>query len=86
MRQIFKYKSKHVLYNTYQLEETDEEKAEREAAASNEASASTDEAEARAKKNAEEAQLTGEQLNVVLASMSDNRIADSVKSLVEQNS
>ena len=85
MRQIFRYKGKHVLYNTWQVEESEEEKAEK-AAAAEPAAAKTDEAEERAKKNAEEAQLSADQLNVVLASMSDNRISDSVKSLVEQNS
>ena len=86
MRQIFRYKGKHVLYNTWQVEESEEEKAEKAAAAAEPAAAKTDEAEERAKKNAEEAQLSADQLNVVLASMSDNRISDSVKSLVEQNS
>ena len=90
MRQIFQYKSKHVLYNTWRVEETDEEKAEHEAAAAatanEEAAADTDNAEVRAKKNAEEANLTDDQLNVVLASMSDNRISDNVAALVEQNS
>ena len=84
MRQIFRYKGKHVLYNTWQVEESEEEKAEK--AAAEPVAAKTDEAEERAKKNAEEAQLSADQLNVVLASMSDNRISDSVKSLVEQNS
>ena len=91
MRQIFRYKGKHILYNTWQVEETEEEKAEAEKQAAaegekEEIGEKENEAETRAKARAEEAQLSAEQMNVVLASMSDNRINDSVKSLVEQNS
>ena len=85
MKQIFKYKSKHVLYNTWRVEEDEEEK--KAAESSNETDNNTEtQAETRAKARAEEAQLSAEQMNVVLASMSDNRISDSVKSLVDQNS
>ena len=87
MRQIFQYKSKHILYNTWRVEEKEEEKKDEEQKGEeNVAATPSDDAETRAKKNAEDANLTDDQLSVVLASMSDNRISDSVKSLVEQNS
>ncbi len=68
MRQIYRYKAKHILYNTGEVQAAEEpEDAGKEAAA-------------------EEAPLTEEQMNVVLGSMSDNRIIDSVKDIVEHAS
>ena len=66
VKEIFKYKGKHILYNTGQIEQ-EEEKEET----------------AKAKGDAG---LTEEQMNVVKGSMSDNRISDSVKDLVEKAS
>ena len=68
MREIFRYKGKQVLYNTGEVEESDEEKAVVEQP-----------------KSSAGADLTPEQMGIVLGSMSDNRISDSVKELVEQN-
>ena len=66
VKQIFRYKGKHILYNTGQVEQ-EEEKEEK----------------AKAK---EDSGLTEEQMSVVKGSMSDNRISDSVKDLVEKAS
>ena len=66
VKEIFKYKGKHILYNTGQVEQ-EEEKEEK----------------AKAK---EDSGLTEEQMSVVKGSMSDNRISDSVKDLVEKAS
>ena len=65
MKEIFKYKGKHILYNTGEIIDTAEE------------------AEVVPGKEKSD-QLTKEQMNVVLGSMSDNRITDSVKDLVDQ--
>ena len=67
MREIFRYKGKHVLYNTGEVEESDEEKVVVEQP-----------------KSSAGADLTPEQMGIVLGSMSDNRISDSVKDLVAQ--
>ncbi len=64
MREIFRYKGKHILYNTGEVEETPPEPEPAPAK--------------------EEEALSEEQMKVVLGSMSDNRITDSVKDLVEQ--
>ena len=64
MREIFRYKGKHILYNTGEVEETPPE-PEKEPAQ-------------------EEETLSEDQMKVVLGSMSDNRITDSVKDLVAQ--
>mgnify|MGYP007070134771 CR=1 FL=1 len=89
MRQIFQYKGRHILYNTWRVEEDEEDKKAVEqppmASTADQTSDEADVAQARAKKNAEDANLNDDQLSVVLASMSDNRISDNVKSLVEQN-
>ena len=66
VKEIFKYKGKHILYNTGQVEQ-EEEKEEK----------------AKAKGDSG---LTEEQMSVVKGSMSDNRISDSVKDLVEKAS
>ena len=66
VKEIFKYKGKHILYNTGQVEQ-EEEKEE-------------------TAKSKKDAGLTEEQMNVVKGSMSDNRISDSVKDLVEKAS
>lgn len=63
MREIFRYKGKHILYNTGEVEETPPEP---------ESAPEKEEA------------LSEEQMKVVLGSMSNNRITDSVKDLVEQ--
>ncbi|MBQ3971833.1 MAG: hypothetical protein II687_06480 [Selenomonadaceae bacterium] len=67
MREIFRYKGKHVLYNTGEVEESDEEKVVVEQP-----------------KSPAGADLTPEQMGIVLGSMSDNRISDSVRDLVEK--
>ena len=69
MKEIFRYKGKHILYNTGEVEESDDEKFIV--------------GESPGKKKKEEG-LTSEQMGIVLGSMSDNRIADSVKDLVEK--
>ena len=90
MKQIFRYKGKHILYNTWQVEQDEEDQAadgcDATPGENHETAPKETEAETRAKARSEEAQLSAEQMSVVLASMSDNRINDSVKSLVEQNS
>ena len=65
-KEIFRYKGKHVLYNTGQVQEVEEEKKEEK------------------KSKADEGELTEEQMGIVLGSMSDNRISDSVKDLVSK--
>ena len=66
MKEIFRYKGKHILYNTGEVQPAEEKE---EAPAAEEGGA-----------------LTEEQMNVVKGSMSDNRISDSVKDLVEKAS
>ena len=66
VKEIFKYKGKHILYNTGKIEQ-EEEKEEAVATKADKG-------------------LTEEQMNVVKGSMSDNRISDSVKDLVEKAS
>ena len=70
MKEIFRYKAKRILYNTGEVMESDDEKI----------SIGTP---GGAKK---EDALTSEQMGIVLSSMSDNRISDSVKDLVEKAS
>lgn len=70
MREIFRYKGKHILYNTGEVEESDEDMAVVE-----------NTLETKGKSG-----LTEEQMGIVLGSMSDNRISDSVKDLVEKAS
>ena len=66
VKEIFKYKGKHILYNTGEIQQEEEKK------------------EGTAEARKEDSGLTEEQMNVVKGSMSDNRIADSVKDLVEK--
>ena len=66
VKEIFKYKGKHILYNTGQIEQAEED--------GEKVGAKADEG------------LTEEQMDVVKGSMSDNRISDSVKDLVEKAS
>lgn len=66
VKEIFRYKGKHILYNTGEVQQTEEK----------EETSSAEELGA----------LTEEQMNVVKGSMSDNRISDSVKDLVEKAS
>ena len=68
MKEIFKYKAKHILYNTGEIIDTVEEPEPAPA----EGTVGAD------------SELTKEQMSVVLGSMSDNRITDSVKDLVDQ--
>ncbi len=67
MKEIFRYKAKHILYNTGEVMESDDEKI----------SIGTPEG------GKKEDALTSEQMGIVLSSMSDNRISDSVRDLVE---
>ena len=71
MKEIFRHKGKHILYNTGQVQESDEEKVI---------------IGEKSKKEEKSEDLTPEQMGIVFGSMSDNRISDSVKELVEQNS
>lgn len=70
MKEIFKYKGKHILYNTGEVRPDEEAQEEKSAD----------------KKEEKEPALTAEQMDVVLGSMSNNRISDSVKDLVAQAS
>ncbi len=74
MREIFRHKGKHVFYNTGEVEESE-----------NDAVVIVGQPHLQ-KKTAEkkEEALTDEQMGIVLGSMSDNRITDSVKDLVAQ--
>lgn len=69
MKQIYRYKGKHVLYNTGEVEESE---------------SGTAVVDGGPKAAESENGLTAEQMDVVLGSMSDNRINDSVKALVDQ--
>ena len=70
MKEIFRYKGKHVIYNTGEVEASESEKV----------------LVGDAKEPAGEGELTSEQMGIVLSSMSDNRISDSVKDLVQKAS
>ena len=72
MKELFRHKGKHILYNTGAVQESDEDTAVIVGQPQ--------------KKKREDSGLTAEQMGIVLGSMSDNRISDSVKELVEQNS
>lgn len=68
MKEIFRYKGKHVLYNTGEVEESESEKV----------------LVGDSEKAEKDDELTAEQMGIVLNSMSDNRISDSVKDLVQK--
>ena len=65
MREIFRYKAKRILYNTGEIQEDPVE----------------ENAKPIENKAKHEEELTAEQMNIVLGSMSDNRISDNVKDL-----
>ena len=70
MREIFRYKSKKILYSTGMFEEDEEDKEKKKAEAKNSSNA--------APLNA----LSPEEMAIVEHSKSDNRISDSVADLV----
>lgn len=81
MREIFKYKSKNILYSTGTFEEDDEDKEKRLAA---EAAMNS----APLPPSVEDSAfggLTPEEMAIVNASKSDNRISDSVADIVAHN-
>lgn len=79
MREIYRYKSKNILYSTgtYEEEEDDIKKRKEAEAAS--------QAQFPAAPDVDSSGLTPEQLAIVNASKSDNRISDSVADIVAHN-
>ena len=75
-REMFRYKGKHILYNTGVVEEVVEEEEEKEE--------KEGKVDLKKKNEDNDGALSSEQMDVVLNSMSDNRITDSVKSMVDQ--
>lgn len=85
MREIFRYKSKNILYSTGTYEE-DEEDIEKRKAAEAEMQAASHSAPSHEPTPQEMmGELSPEQAAIVNASKSDNRISDSVASLVAQS-
>ncbi|MBP3723406.1 MAG: hypothetical protein J6I62_09175 [Selenomonadaceae bacterium] len=82
MREIFKYKTKNILYSTGTFEEDDEDKEKRLAA---EAAMNTAAPAPSADEDSEFSGLTPEEMAIVNASKSDNRISDSVADIVAHN-
>ena len=80
MREIYRYKSKNILYSTGTYEEEEEDRKKREAA-----QRAATAAQAPAAAEADSSGLTPEQLAIVNASKSDNRISDSVADIVAHN-
>lgn len=78
MREIFRYKSKNILYSTGTFEEDEEDKEKRLAA---EAAMNTTPAPSPVEDSAFSG-LTPEEMAIVNASKSDNRISDSVADIV----
>lgn len=97
MKQIFRYKGKHILYNTGEIQQDDAEDERKEdkelteeqmnvvkgSMSDNRISDSVKDLVAQA---SAEPELSEEQMSVVKGSMSDNRISDSVRDLVEKAS
>ena len=100
MKEIFRYKGKHILYNTGEVQQAEEKE---EASTAEESGALTEEQMNVVKGSmsdnrisdsvkdlvaqaSAEPELSEEQMNVVKGSMSDNRISDSVRDLVEKAS
>ena len=83
MREIYRYKSKNILYSTGTYEEEEEDRKKREAAEAAQRAATA--AQAPAAAEADSSGLTPEQLAIVNASKSDNRISDSVADIVAHN-
>ena len=96
VKQIFRYKGKHILYNTGEIQRDEEEEKKEDTGlteeqmnvvkgsmSDNRISDSVKELVARAEAGPE---LSEEQMNVVKGSMSDNRISDSVRDAVEKAS
>lgn len=79
MREIFKYKSKNILYSTGTFEEDDEDKEKRLAA---EAATDSKPPSSSSVEDSSFSGLTPEEMAIVNASKSDNRISDSVADIV----
>ncbi len=67
---MFRYKGKHILYFTGEVQREEENPPPKEEIA---------------EANETKEELSAEQMKIVLGSMSDNRISDSVKDLVAKN-
>ena len=101
VKQIFRYKGKHILYNTGEIQQ-EEEKDEPVEAKNDEAGLTeeqmnvvkgsmsdnriSDSVKDLVAQASAEPELSEEQMNVVKGAMSDNRISDSVRDLVEKAS
>ena len=101
VKEIFRYKGKHILYNTGEIQQ-DDEKEEPEEAREEDAGLTeeqmnvvkgsmsdnriSDSVKNLVAQASAEPELSEEQMNVVKGSMSDNRISDSVRELVEKSS
>jgi hypothetical protein len=96
VKQIFRYKGKHILYNTGEIQQDEEEEKKEDTGlteeqmnvvkgsmSDNRISDSVKDLVAQAEAGPE---LSEEQMNVVKGSMSDNRISDSVRDAVEKAS
>ena len=101
IKEIFRYKGKHILYNTGEIQQEEETKAsvadEAEDSGLTEEQMSvvkgsmsdnriSDSVKDLVAQASAEPELSEEQMNVVKGSMSDNRISDSVRDLVEKAS
>ncbi|WP_029543051.1 hypothetical protein [Selenomonas sp. AB3002] len=100
IKQIFRYKGKHILYNTGEIQQDEEKEESVEAKedtglteeqmdvvkGSMSDNRISDSVKDLVAQASVEPELSEEQMNVVKGSMSDNRISDSVRDLVEKAS
>ena len=100
VKEIFRYKGKHILYNTGEIQQEEEKSESVEAKedtglteeqmnvvkGSMSDNRISDSVKDLVAQAAAEPELSEEQMNVVKGSMSDNRISDSVRDMVEKAS